>query len=303
MYAPALHWHGHEVSGKRVNAVPVPAVSGISLAGHASEDRMICGYKKVMNRPDEGPCYFFSLGEVRMHMIRRRFHFRETIATILAEREDHVQAAREGMMQSRHELENHISIDPFFRTTLEPYATVSSSLTVNRMSAAGLSAGVGPMAAVAGTIAWAGVESMVMNGATFAVIDNGGDIALVLDRMLRIGIHAGTSPWSDRLAFEIPPRDGVLGICTSSATVGPSLSLGSADAVTVFSPDPALADAWATAICNSITPSDTGIIGSVPWDKVEGVFVISGEWIGSYGTLPPLVKAKVNPELVTGGPW
>ena len=38
----------------------------------------------------------------------------------------------------------------------------------------------GPMAAVAGAIAWAGVEAMQEAGASFGVIDNGGDIAHVL---------------------------------------------------------------------------------------------------------------------------
>ena len=236
-------------------------------------------------------------------MIRRRFHFRETIATILAEEESHVKAAREGLMQARQELEHHIALDPFFRNTMEPYEAVSDSTVVKRMAAAGASAGVGPMAAVAGAIAWAGVESMARTGAEFAVIDNGGDIALLSDRVLLVGVHAGRSPHSDRFAFQVTPRAEVLGICTSSATVGHSLSLGIADAVTVFSRDPGLADAWATAICNAITPDDTSIIDRVPWGEVEGVFVVAGEWISSFGRLPHMVRARVDHDLVTGGPW
>ncbi|HOT02696.1 MAG TPA: UPF0280 family protein [Methanolinea sp.] len=236
-------------------------------------------------------------------MIRRRFHFRETIATILADDENHVEAAREGLMQARHELEHYIAQDPFFATTMEPYAGRSDSTVVRRMIAAALSAGVGPMAAVAGAIAWAGVESMAASGASLGVIDNGGDIALISDRALRVGVHAGRSPYSDRFAFEIPPRTEILGICTSSATVGHSLSLGTADAVCVFSQNPALADAWATAICNAITPDDTSIIDRVPWEEVDGVYVIAGEWTSSFGSLPPLVRARVDRDLVTGGPW
>jgi len=236
-------------------------------------------------------------------MIRRRFHFRETIATILADEESHVNAAREGLVRARHELEHHIAQDPFFLATLEPYAGQSDSRVARRMIAAALSAGVGPMAAVAGAIAWAGVESMAAAGASFGVIDNGGDIVLFSDRVLRVGVHAGRSPHSDRFAFEIPAQEEILGICTSSATVGHSLSLGTADAVCVFSSDPALADAWATAICNTITPDDTSIIDKVPWEEVDGVYVVAGEWTSSFGTLPPLVRARVDRDLVTGGPW
>jgi hypothetical protein len=236
-------------------------------------------------------------------MIRRRFHFRETIATILADDESHVNAAREGLVRARHELEHHIAQDPFFLATLEPYAGQSDSRVARRMIAAALSAGVGPMAAVAGAIAWAGVESMAAAGASFGVIDNGGDIVLFSDRVLRVGVHAGRSPYSDRFAFEIPAQEEILAICTSSATVGHSLSLGTADAVCVFSSDPALADAWATAICNTITPDDTSIIDKVPWEEVDGVYVVAGEWTSSFGTLPPLVRARVDRDLVTGGPW
>jgi len=236
-------------------------------------------------------------------MIRRRFQFRETIATILADAEEHIQAAREGMMQARQDLERHISHDPFFLTTLEPYHAISGSPVVQRMTSAGISAGVGPMAAVAGTIAWGGIESMARSGATMAVIDNGGDIVILSDRTLRVGIHAGASPHSDRLAFEIPPQEEILAVATSSATVGPSLSFGTADAVTVFSRTPALADAWATAICNVISQDDTSIMEKVPWQEIDGVFVVAGEWTCSFGRLPPLIRARVDRDLVTGGPW
>lgn len=236
-------------------------------------------------------------------MIRRRFHFRETIATILAEREEHVEAAREGLMRARQDLEHWIAGDPYFAATLESYQVRSGIRVVDRMSAAGCSAGIGPMAAVAAAIAWQGVESMISQGARFGVIDNGGDIVMVSDRQLRVGVHAGLSPLSDRMAFVIPPQEEVLGICTSSASVGPSLSFGTADAVTVFSRDPALADAWATAICNEISPDCTGIMDRVPWDAVSGVFAIQGDWATAFGAVPPTERARVDPDLITGGPW
>ncbi len=180
-------------------------------------------------------------------MIRGHFEFRQTIATVLADDPGHIEAAKAGMLAARREVEDQIGRDPFFAATFEPYIPPNAANTPARMARAAAEAGVGPMAAVAGAIAGAGVEAMAAAGASFGLIDNGGDIALVSDRQVTIGIYAGASPLSGRIAFRVPPQDEILGVCTSSATVGPSISFGIADAVTVFSPDVALADAWATA--------------------------------------------------------
>ena len=234
-------------------------------------------------------------------MYRRRFHLRETIATILADEERHIGAARDGMTRARQELEHYISGDPFFLTTFEPYRVDTGIAVVNRMSDASVAAGVGPMAAVAGAIAWAGVDAMEEAGASFGVVDNGGDIALLADREITIGIHAGTSGMSDRYAFVTGPLDGISGICTSSSTVGPSISLGVADAVTVFSRNPALADAWATAVCNRVRKDDTSVVDEALLGGSDGVCVIIGDWYYRKGTLPRVVKARVRRDRITGG--
>ncbi|MDD1673359.1 MAG: UPF0280 family protein [Methanomicrobiales archaeon] len=232
-------------------------------------------------------------------MIRRHFQYKETIATILADTEDHITAAIQGMLAARMEIERCIARDPFFSITYYPYTPDDRSLTVLRMSDAATRAQVGPMAAVAGTIAWAGVEAMEKEGALFGVIDNGGDIALMSDRTIRVGVHAGTAPSSNRRAFLVPPTERILGICTSSATVGPSVSFGTADAVTVFSCDTAAADAWATAICNQVSADDDSIFQRITDPSILGVFVISGAFERSWGDLPPLVHAQVDSDLIT----
>jgi uncharacterized protein len=234
-------------------------------------------------------------------MIRHHFEMRETITTILADEQSSVGAAIHGIVTARQAVERCIAADPFFRTTFEPYIPESDDPVVVRMVSAAEKARVGPMAAVAGAIAWSGIEAMLESGAEFGVIDNGGDIALFSDRELLIGIHAGCSPLSDRFAFEVPPTRGVLGICTSSATVGPSISFGMADAVTVFSRDVALADAWATAICNEVQPGDNLARFPVNPEEITGIFVVIDEWTSKFGMLPPLVKANVKKELITAG--
>jgi hypothetical protein len=142
---------------------------------------------------------------------------------------------------------------------------------------------------------------MAAAGASFGLIDNGGDIALVSDRQVTIGIYAGASPLSGRIAFRVPPQDEILGVCTSSATVGPSISFGIADAVTVFSPDVALADAWATAVCNQITAKDTSVLDRLEGSGVAGVLAIIGDTVIRWGDLPRVVRARVDERLITAG--
>ncbi len=234
-------------------------------------------------------------------MIREHFQYRTTITTILGEEETHIEAAKTAMVNARSELEREILRDPFFKTTYEPYPANVSSPVAQRMVAASKPAGVGPMAAVAGTIAWYGVEAMQDAGAVFAVIDNGGDIALIADRDVTIGIHAGTSPFSGTLAFRVTPQDTILGICTSSATVGPSVSLGTADAVTVFSRNVSLADAWATSLCNDFTTCSDDFFQTRDLTGVSGVCAIAGETLCRWGTLPKIVRASVDTSLITAG--
>jgi hypothetical protein len=234
-------------------------------------------------------------------MIREGFRFRETIATILADDAAHITAAREGMIAARQVLEAYIARDPFFQATYSPYTANSDEKIIMRMCAATRKAGVGPMAAVAGAIAWAGLEAMKEAGAVFGVVDNGGDIALIADRPVTIGVHAGDAALSNRIAFIVPPTDTILGICTSSATVGPSISFGVADAVTIFSHDVTLADAWATAVCNEIRPDDQSVLERIDQNEVVGLFAILGRKSISWGNLPDLVPAIVDEQLISAG--
>lgn len=175
---------------------------------------------------------------------------------------------------------------------------------VKRMVSASEKVGVGPMAAVAGTIAWIAVEKMKMAGSRYAIVDNGGDIAIINDKVCYVGIYAGSSPISCKYAFEIEPRDDIIGICTSSGRVGPSISLGDADAVTVFSKDVSLADAAATAFGNFIHNDFNNEIKKIESimnenDDIIGSLVVQNEKVALLGDLPLIVSANVDKELIT----
>ncbi len=235
-------------------------------------------------------------------LVRERFRLKQTIVTITAQEEGHLEAAKEEIAVQRALLEDFIRDDPFFMLTLEPYdrAIEKAPPIIKEMVRAGSAVGIGPMSAVAGTIARFALEAMIRTGATHAIVDNGGDVALVTDRKVLMGIYAGSSPLKN-LAFEISPRARLFGICTSSGTVGPSISFGSADAAIVVSEDVSLADAAATALGNAVGEGSSLADSFNVVDKpgIGGALVIRGEEMALWGDLPPLKRANLRPDLIT----
>jgi len=152
----------------------------------------------------------------------------------------------------RNQLEKYIESDPGFHKSHDPYELKPHAPAIAvAMAGAARAAGVGPMAAVAGAISEA-VGQGLLRYSRDVIVENGGDIFLKTGRIRRIGVFAGKSPLSYRVALEIRPGDTPVGICTSSGTVGHSLSLGCADAVVIVSPSAPLADAVATAAGNIV---------------------------------------------------
>ena len=173
--------------------------------------------------------------------------------------------------KQRELLEKYIEEDPAFLHALTPCNIKSSAPPIaSDMAAAACLAGVGPMAAVAGAFAQY-IGTALAKRSRDVIVENGGDIYLRSTRQRRIGIFAGKSPLSNRIALSIRPEDTPLGVCTSSGTVGPSLSLGKADAVVILSPSAILADAVATAAGNMVRNKEDVQIAAEYATGIEGV--------------------------------
>ncbi|MBN1938712.1 MAG: UPF0280 family protein [Candidatus Aminicenantes bacterium] len=223
---------------------------------------------------------------------------KDTVAAVVAEKK-YFTAAETAIQDQRRLLEEYIEKDPAFRTALHPHPVPDDApRIVRRMAEAASRAGVGPMAAVAGATAEAALRAMAEAGATHALVDNGGDIALLLDRPVIVGIFTGPSSIRE-IGFRVEPRPGIFGICTSSGTVGHSLSFGKADSATVISADVALADAVATALGNALNMETEARLqaalaeyGKLP--GVEGLLAVIGKLMAVWGDLPPLVRTKVE---------
>lgn len=236
--------------------------------------------------------------------VRRRFRLKETFATVIAA-ERYMDLAARTLAAARAEIEDYIAGRPEFRFALEPLAVERQAPPlVRRMAAAAALAGVGPMASVAGAIAQVTVESLRAAGAGHAIVDNGGDIVLFIDRPVTIGIFTGPAAIRD-IALRCRPRPGIFSICTSSGTVGHSLSFGRADAATVVAGDGLLCDAMATALGNRVrertAPAIQAAIRASLLPGVEGLLVVAGECLGMGGELPEIVRAPVPVKTISQG--
>ena len=237
-------------------------------------------------------------------ILREHFQCKETIVTIFAKESGHIDAAKRSIREQRAYLEEFIREDPFFQITLEPYDLRADGAPeiVRRMIDKSALFGIGPMSAVAGAIAGFAVQAMMDEGAAYAVVDNGGDISILNDLPIVVGIYAGSSSIQN-LAFELPARRAPLGVCTSSGSVGPSISFGFADAAVVISDDVALADAAATALGNAVTANGPlqECFSAIDRLGIDGAMVIRGEEMALWRQLPPMRRARVSTERITRG--
>jgi uncharacterized protein len=156
------------------------------------------------------------------------------------------------LAKHRHSLETYIKSHPDFLASLLPLLEDDLAPPIVRdMLAKSKICGVGPMAGVAGALSeFVGYD--LLNLTKNLILENGGDIFIKTENKLIASVYAGVSPLSYNVNFVVKPQDSPLGICTSSATVGPSLSFGRADAVCVISKSATLADAAASAIGNKV---------------------------------------------------
>ncbi len=225
----------------------------------------------------------------------------ETAATIAGD-ERYLPAAVEAIKAARLEIERQVRSDGYFLATLEPYTPrLDAWRVVRRMCDATRLAGVGPMAAVAGTIAQEALEAMVREGCTHGWVDNGGDVALILDKPITMEVFS--DPCSETaLAFELGPTKGIIGICASSGKLGHSISFGNADIAVVIAQDACLADALATAIGNAARDSDSLRTSFEVFRAIDGfigALVILDGKVAVWGELPRMAEVEHNPERLT----
>ena len=192
------------------------------------------------------------------------------------------------LLNFRRQIGNYVDNHPLFESTLLPYPQNDKAPEIiSSMIQIASRCGVGPMAAVAGAIAeFVGKE--LLNYSSEVIIENGGDVFIKSSKIRKVSIFAGSSPLSQKIILKIKPQKNYVGVCTSSGTVGPSLSFGKADAVTVISDSVLLADAAATAVGNIIKIQKDigqGLIYAQKIKGVKGVVIIKNDKMGLWGNI------------------
>ncbi len=214
----------------------------------------------------------------------------ETDLHILADQE--VSAlATDLIVQYRSQLENYILRQPAFLRALTPLPKdkIAPPL-IRQMIEAGRRAEVGPMASVAGAIAEFVGRGLLAGGCREVMVENGGDIFISRLHDCSVAIFAGESPLSYKVGLRLQGQEMPLGVCTSSGTVGHSLSFGAADSVTVIAKSTLLADAAATRLGNEVGQGKNAKKGmqraldiAASIGGITGVVVICGELMGAWG--------------------
>ncbi len=195
---------------------------------------------------------------------------------------------KDRVLAYRYQLEEYIKVNPSFRESLVPVSDDPVAPPIVReMVRASAEVGVGPMATVAGAISeYIGKD--ISDLTQDFIIENGGDIYLRTSVERVIQVHAGASPFSEHIGIRIPSSPGPRGVCTSSGTVGHSLSFGRADAVCVLGCSALFADGLATYLGNIVKKKDDiarAIEEGQKFSGITAILIILGDQLGAWGDL------------------
>jgi hypothetical protein len=203
------------------------------------------------------------------------------------------QKALESVYTYRGFIESYIRMHPDFLTSLAPLDDDDIAPPIIRdMLKASLAANVGPMASVAGAISeYVGKDLLKLS--ENVIIENGGDIYLKTQENVRVAVYAGNSPLTYKIGLLLKPGQMPLGVCTSSGTVGHSLSFGKADAVCVLSRSSTMADAAATAMGNMVKGKEdirTALEKGIKIEGVSGALIVIADHFGAIGEVELIVR-------------
>lgn len=236
-----------------------------------------------------------------MKKITHKIKFRESSCTLISNSQQAINQALDQLYEDSDVMYDFTLQYPGWKKSYEPIRIDTEKgkakhPLIEKMEKAAIQAQVGPMAAVAGALADRMQENMLtLPECKIAVIENGGEIAIKSQEEIIIGLLVLSNSLKNKIGFRYAGNNQNLGVATSSATFGHADSLGEADAVVVFAPNAALADAAATKICNEVKGSQAkdailrGLAAYRTIPSLFGVFIVKEDLTAQEGKLPEFI--------------
>ena len=242
----------------------------------------------------------------------KKYHFseKESDITILSESKKAILRAKREFLYHRNVLEKYVQKDKQFLTSFSPVKIKTDLKIIKLMADTSYLCDVGPMATVAGALAdlMVGVmknsEERDFTPVKNALVENGGEIANDSELSMKIALYAGKNELNLNLGFLIEKKDCPIGIGTSSATIGHAISLGEADAVTIFANNATLADGAATRIANLVKGNDIGksinkgLDAVSDIDGVRGAIISRQDKVGHVGKIPKMIRIEGDKQII-----
>ncbi|MHA1272228.1 MAG: UPF0280 family protein [Promethearchaeota archaeon] len=230
---------------------------------------------------------------------------KESDVTIISESFEAIERAKTSFYFHRKILEEYIVKNEQFYKSFSPLDIRTGKEIIDLMIKGSKQCKVGPMATVAGALADLMMREMKREDkdyppARIALIENGGEIVIDSEEDFKIGLYAGKNPLNLEIGFLIKKDETPIGIGTSSATVGHAISLGEADAVTIFAPNATLADGAATYIANLVKGKDIeksikkGLDAVDDIEGIIGAFISRENKVGHIGKIPEMFRISGN---------
>lgn len=244
-----------------------------------------------------------------MKIYKNHFLEKESDVTIISESKDAILKAKHHFFYQRKILEKFTAKNADFLESFDPIKISSPHEIIQLMVKYSWRCNVGPMATIAGALADLMLKTMLTPEEDFiparvALVENGGEIAINSEKVMRIALYAGENTLNLNIGFLIEKNDCPIGIATSSATVGHAISLGQADAVTIFAENATLADGAATYIANLVKGDDieksikTALDATEDIPGIRAALISRENKVGQIGKLPKIFKVTGEKEKV-----
>lgn len=227
--------------------------------------------------------------------------YREADLLIASEKTSIVNTGLQEFIKAREAVQTYVDKHPEFIYSLEPVEQDGEAHpAVTAAIEASKKAEVGPMASLPGALADTVLEAMLNMGARIAIVENGGEISMKMDREAVVGVYTGKDL---KLGLILDCSKGRAGVSTSSSRVSHALSFGDADAAVIVAENAALADAVSTRVGNIVESGCRGSIEeavklALSIEGVKGCVIYSNDLLSFGGYVKPIMLKANNHEIL-----